>query len=211
MLYIPDDRKELAAEGGAPAKSHISKAGVMHAISGLAFGLFTSFFFVCISGVLAENGVGDASMAGTASTFNTIGSFISGFFFAYLFGKLKDYSFTVFYLFMIVAWAGLLNTSNAIMVYFAAFVNGIGWNLFFSGYLAKVSMISDESSVEAIWPWQTVFLYRTVPDALCVTAITAIFGNTSPVFAMKVVWVILAILAVLHLISAITSSKKQKA
>ena len=212
VLYIPDDRKELAAEGGAPAKSHISKAGVMHAVSGLAFGLFTSFFFVCISGVLAENGVGDASMAGMASTFNTIGSFISGFFFAYLFGKLKDYSFTVFYLFMIVAWAGLLNTSNAIMVYFAAFVNGIGWNLFFSGYLAKVSMISDESSVEANMALANgVFYIGQFLTPFAMTAITAISGNTSPVFAMKVVWVILVILAVLHLISAITSSKKQKA
>ena len=121
VLYIPDDRKALAEEGGAPAKSRISRAGVMHAVSGLAFGIFTSFFFVCISGVLAENGVGDASMAGTASTFNTIGSFISGFFFACLFGKIKDYSFTVFYLLMIAAWAGLLK-----VVFLQHFIHGKG-------------------------------------------------------------------------------------
>ena len=208
VLYIPDDRKALAEEGGAPAKSRISRAGVMHAVSGLAFGIFTSFFFVCISGVLAENGVGDASMAGTASTFNTIGSFISGFF-ACLFGKIKDYSFTVFYLLMIAAWAGLLNTSNAIVVYFAAFVNGIGWNMFFSGYLAKVSMVSDENSVEANMDLANgVFYIGQFLTPFAMTAITAISGNNSTVFAMKVVWVILIVLAVLHLISAVASRRK---
>lgn len=210
-IYIPNDKS--AAEENMPAQaSHISKAGMVHALNGFTFGLFTTFFFVCISGVLAQNGIGDASVAGTASTFNTIGSFFSGFVFAAVFNKLKRFSPTVFYVILAAAVLGLLNVSTIPLVCAVAFLHGIGWNMFFSYYLAKVSMFSDEGSLDANMSLcNGAFYLGQFVTPLAMTAVAAVTGNDSPVFAQKFALICLAALAIIHFICAIIGNAQEKA
>jgi len=210
-IFIPADNKSGAEENQPVVKSHASKAGILHALGGFGFGLVTSFFFVCISGVVAENGIGNASVAGTAATFNTVGSFISGFLFAAIFGKLKDYSFPCFYLCMILAFMGIIKATTAPTVFALAVLNGFGWNWFFSAYLAKVSMISDGSSLDANMAWANgAFYIGQFMTPFALSAIVSATGNESVVFALKCAMVAMIILAVIHLIVAISGSSKKK-
>lgn len=211
IAYIPSDRKEdVDGHESTMARSRVTREGVMHALGGLMFGISSSFFFVCLSGVLAENNIGDATIAGTASTFNTIGSFVSGFLFAMVFGKLKNYSFTVFYAIMIAAWAIILDAGSSTVVFAAAVVNGFAWNWFFTGYLAKASIISDESSTEAnMGLAKGCFYLGMFITPFAMTAISAITGNASTVFAMRAALYIMVVLALIHLISAFVSGRKK--
>lgn len=208
-IYIPNDR-DTADESGQPA-SHISRAGWIHALNGFTFGIFTTFFFVCISGVLAQNGIGDAGVAGTASTFNTIGSFFSGFVFAAVFNKLKRFSVPVFYVFLCAAVLGLLNVYTVPLVCAVAFIHGIGWNMFFSAYLAKVSMFSDEQSLDANMSLcNGAFYLGQFVTPLVMSGIASVSGNGSPVFAQQCALFCLAVLAVIHFIAAIIGNAQER-
>lgn len=208
-LYIPNDRD--MADNGETLASHVSGQGVVHALNGFTFGIFTTFFFVCISGVLAQNGIGDAGVAGTASTFNTIGSFFSGFAFAAVFNKLKRFSVPVFYVILCLAVVGLLNVNTVPLVCAMAFIHGIGWNMFFSAYLAKVSMFSDEHSLDANMSLCNGTFYLgqfIVPFVM--GGIASVSGNDSPVFAQQCALACLAILAVIHFVAAIIGNAQER-
>ena len=208
-IYIPNDR-DTADESGQPA-SPISRAGWIHALNGFTFGIFTTFFFVCISGVLAQNGIGDAGVAGTASTFNTIGSFFSGFVFAAVFNKLKRFSVPVFYVLLCAAVLGLLNVYTVPLVCAVAFIHGIGWNMFFSAYLAKVSMFSDEQSLDANMSLcNGAFYLGQFVTPLVMSGIASVSGNGSPVFAQQCALFCLAVLAVIHFIAAIIGNAQER-
>lgn len=200
-IYLPDDHAMLR-EDAAPG-SRFTAAGLRHGLSGFAFGVFTSFFFICISGVLAENGVGNAASAGTAATFNTVGSFLSGFVFAAVFNKLKQFSFGTFYLIIAAACFGIVSVSSMPLVCLCAVFNGVGWNLFFSAYLAKVSMFSDAASLDANMALSNGAYYIgqfVTPFAMSI--ISSVSGNASTVFAMKCVLAVLLILSAIHFLCA---------
>lgn len=209
LVYIPNDKN--GAEGDAPV-SHISKAGWIHAINGFTFGTFSTFFFVCISAVVIRNGIGDASVSGTAATFNTIGSFVSGFVFAAIFGKLKRFSPSVFFAIMAAAIWGLLHATTPMTVYIATFFHGTGWNMFFSAYLAKVSMFSDEHSLDANMALSNgAFYLGQFATPLVMTIIASVTGNSDPVFAQTCALFFLIALAVIHFVCALVGNAKEKA
>ena len=210
-VYIPNDPFSEENKTAVGQASHITKAGVIHGLNGFTFGVFTSFFFVCISGVLAENGVGNAASAGTAATFNTIGSFLSGFVFVAVFNKLKRFSSAVFYVIMAIACFGVISASSMPLVCLFAVFNGIGWNWFFSAYLAKVSMFSNETSLEANMALSNGAYYIgmfVTPFALSI--ISSISGNASTVFAMKCILFILLGLAAIHFICAVIGNRREQ-
>lgn len=208
-IYVPADTAVVA---DVPAvRSKLNKAGVLHGLSGFTFGVITSFFFVCISGVVAENGIGDASVAGTVATFNTVGSFISGFLFAAVFGKLKRFSFSAFYVILAIATFGVITANSSVVLCAIAVLNGFGWNWFFSAYLAKVPMFSDESSMDANMAMANgAFYVGQFVTPFVLSIITSITGNASTVYAMRVDLVLLIAFAVIHFICAIIGNAQEK-
>lgn len=211
-IYIPDDKAMNAEENMDAPASHVTKAGVVHAINGFSFAMITSFFFICMSGILAQNGIGDASVAGTAATFNTIGSFFSGFVFAAIFNKLKRFSSSVFYVILAIAVLGILNVTTVPLACVVAFIHGVGWNMFFSAYLAKVSMFSDESSLDANMSLcNGAFYLGQFVAPFAMSAIASVTGNDSPVFAQLCALFCLIALVVIHLIAAFIGNAQEKA
>lgn len=209
IVFIPSD--DTSGDSDLELKSHFNSAGLLHALSGVCFGIITSFFFVCLSGVIAENGIGDAAIAGTAATCNTIGSFISGFVFAIIFEKLRNYSFPCFYLIMAAAMVIFINASSSPILFLCAFMNGFGYNWYYSAYVAKVSMISDEHSLDKNMSIATGGFYiGQFITPMTLALIANITGNTSTVFAMKVDIVLLIIFAVIHFIAAVIEGRKPK-
>ena len=201
VVFVPNDRRD-GKEQAAP-HSRISGAGVVHAVDTFIYGTVTTFFFVCISGVVSELGIGNSAAAGTVTTFDTIGSMLIGFAFARVFGALKRFTPGVLYIVMAIGTGILLLSSSLTMACVAAFIFGMGYNSYFSYFLAKVSIISDENSLDANMSLcNGIYYLGMFVASFAVQAVGSISGNDSMVFAFKVMLVCLVILAVFHLIAA---------
>lgn len=199
LKFIPSDR-DMGSEEAAPA-SHISKRGVMHAADAFIYATITTFFFACISGVVTELGIGNSAAAGTVTTFDTIGSMLIGFFFAKIFGKLKGFTPGVLYILMALGVFLTLKSGSLVMACIAAFIYGMGYNSYFSYFLAKVSIISDEKSLDANMSLcNGIYYLGMFVASFVVQAVASISGNSSTVFSFKFLLVCLIILAVFHLI-----------
>lgn len=203
IKYVPAD-SDQSQEEVAPA-SHISRSGVIHAVDTFIYGTITTFFFVCISGVVMELGIGNSAAAGTITTFDTIGSMLIGFAFAQIFGKLKGYTPAVLYFLMAIGAFLLLQSSTLVFACVAAFIFGMGYNSYFSYFLAKVSIISDDASLDANMSLcNGIYYLGMFVASFAVQAIGNIFNNTSTVFAFRFMFICLIILGVFHLIMAVT-------
>lgn len=202
LKFIPSDAS-MGSEDAA-ISSHISKSGVIHAVDVFIYGTITTFFFACISGVVTELGIGNSAAAGTVTTFDTIGSMLIGFAFAQIFGKLKGFTPGVLYVLMALGVFLTLKSTSLVMACVAAFIYGMGYNSYFSYFLAKVSVISDERSVDANMSLcNGIYYLGMFVASFAVKAVAAVSGNESTVFAFKFLLVCLVILAVFHLISGI--------
>ena len=202
IKYIPADEAQNAGE--PMPTSHISSAGIIHAIDTFIYGTITTFFFVCISGVITELGVGNSAAAGTVTTFDTIGSMLIGFAFAKIFGKLKGYTPAVLYFLMAIGSFLMLNSTTLVFACVAAFIFGTGYNSYFSYFLAKVSIISDESSLDANMSLcNGIYYLGMFVASFAVQAVGSIFHNSSNVFAFRFMLICLVILGIFHLIMAI--------
>lgn len=203
LKFIPSDNDMKGADENMPA-SHISKSGVIHAIDVFIYGTITTFFFACISGVVTELGIGNSAAAGTVTTFDTIGSMLIGFAFAKIFGKLKGYTPGVLYVLMAVGVFLTLRSTGLVMACAAAFIYGMGYNSYFSYFLAKVSIISDERSMDANMSLcNGIYYLGMFVASFAVQGVATVSGNDSTVFAFKFLLVCLVILAIFHLITAI--------
>lgn len=203
LKYIPDDNSQDSSEV-APA-SHVSKKGVVHAVDTFIYGTITTFFFACISGVVMELGIGNSAAAGTVTTFDTIGSMLIGFAFARIFGKLKGYTPAVLYFLMSIGAFLMLHSSTLALACVAAFIFGMGYNSYFSYFLAKVSMISDEDSLDANMSLcNGIYYLGMFVASFAVQAVGKIFKNDSTVFAFQFMLICLVILGIFHLIMAIS-------
>ena len=210
VVFVPNDRRD-GKEQAAP-HSRISGAGVVHAVDTFIYGTVTTFFFVCISGVVSELGIGNSAAAGTVTTFDTIGSMLIGFAFARVFGALKRFTPGVLYIVMAIGTGILLLSSSLTMACVAAFIFGMGYNSYFSYFLAKVSIISDENSLDANMSLcNGIYYLGMFVASFAVQAVGSISGNDSMVFAFKVMLVCLVILAVFHLIAAAVSRGRKAA
>lgn len=211
IAFIPNDKDMKPAEDAAVPVSHISRRGVIHAIDTFIYGTITTFFFICISGVVAELGIGNAAQAGTVTTFNTIGSFLIGFAFAKIFGKLKRFTAPVLYIVMSLGVFLVLSSTTLPFACAAAFVFGMGYNAYFSYFLAKVSMISDETSLDANMSLCNGIYYLGMFIAsFAVSGVATMFQNESTVFSFKfLLWSLIA-LAVIHVICAIVGNTREK-
>ena len=137
------------------------------------------------------------------TTFDTIGSMLIGFAFARVFGALKRFTPGVLYIVMAIGTGILLLSSSLTMACVAAFIFGMGYNSYFSYFLAKVSIISDENSLDANMSLcNGIYYLGMFVASFAVQAVGSISGNDSMVFAFKVMLVCLVILAVFHLIAA---------
>lgn len=213
IMYIPNDKAE-AADGNAASQGgfHISKRGMVHALDVFVYGMITSFFFICISGVVAENGIGNAAQAGTIVTFNTIGSFLIGFAFAKLFGTFKRFTAPVLYIIMAIAVFAITRVTTVPMACAAAFVHGIGYNSYFSYFLAKVPMVSDEKSMDATMSLcNGIYYLGQFCTSFAISAVASVSGNSSTVFAMKFELLCLIVLIVVHFIAAVIGNAREKA
>lgn len=200
--YIPADEKQDTNE--AMPASHISKAGMLHAVDTFIYGTITTFFFVCISGVVTELGIGNSAATGTVTTFDTIGSMLIGFAFAKIFGKLKGYTPALLYFLMAIGTFLMLNSTTLIFACVSAFIFGTGYNSYFSYFLAKVSIISDETSLDANMSLcNGIYYLGMFVASFAVQAVTSIFHNPSTVFAFRFMMICLVILGVFHLILSI--------
>lgn len=203
VKYIPADEKQNTGE--AMPASHISSAGIMHAVDTFIYGTITTFFFVCISGVVTELGIGNSAAAGTVTTFDTIGSMLIGFTFARIFGKLKGYTPAVLYFLMAIGSFLMLNSTTLVFACVAAFIFGTGYNSYFSYFLAKVSIISDDSSLDANMSLcNGIYYLGMFVASFAVQAVGSIFHNSSIVFAFRFMLICLIILGIFHLIIAIS-------
>lgn len=201
--YIPADEKQDTSE--AMPASHISKAGMLHAVDTFIYGTITTFFFVCISGVVTELGIGNSAATGTVTTFDTIGSMLIGFAFAKIFGKLKGYTPALLYFLMAIGAFLMLNSTTLVFACVAAFIFGTGYNSYFSYFLAKVSIISDETSLDANMSLcNGIYYLGMFVASFAVQAVASIFHNPSTVFAFRFMLICLVILGVFHLIMAIS-------
>lgn len=208
MIFVPNDKKDR--ESRASSRSKISRAGVVHAVDTFLYGTVTTFFFVCISGVISELGIGNSAAAGTVTTFDTIGSMLVGFAFARIFGILKNYTPGVLYIVMAAGAGFMLCSSSLAMACAAAFLFGMGYNSYFSYFLAKVSIVSDEGSLDANMSLcNGIYYLGMFVASFAVQAVGSITGNTSTVFAFKVMLVCLIILAVYHLITAAAGKRRK--
>ncbi len=203
LKYIPNDDSQSAGE--AMPASHISKPGVLHAIDTFIYGLITTFFFACISGVVMELGIGNSAAAGTVTTFDTIGSMLIGFVFAQIFGKLKGYTPSVLYFLMAIGACILLQSSTLAIACAASFLFGMGYNSYFSYFLAKVSIISDDASLDANMSLcNGIYYLGMFAASFAVQAVAVVFNNDSTVFAFRFMMICLIVLGVFHLIMALT-------
>lgn len=203
LKYIPNDDSQSAGE--AMPASHISKPGVLHAIDTFIYGLITTFFFTCISGVVMELGIGNSAAAGTVTTFDTIGSMLIGFVFAQIFGKLKGYTPSVLYFLMAIGACILLQSSTLAIACAASFLFGMGYNSYFSYFLAKVSIISDDASLDANMSLcNGIYYLGMFAASFAVQAVAVVFNNDSTVFAFRFMMICLIVLGVFHLIMALT-------
>lgn len=203
IKYVPADSTQ-SQEEAAPA-SHISRSGVIHAVDTFIYGTVTTFFFVCISGVVMELGIGNSAAAGTITTFDTIGSMLIGFAFAQIFGKLKGYTPAALYFLMAIGAFLMLQSSTLVFACAASFIFGMGYNSYFSYFLAKVSIISDDASLDANMSLcNGIYYLGMFVASFAVQAVGNIFNNTSTVFAFRFMLICLIILGVFHLIMAVT-------
>lgn len=202
VKFIPSD-SAMGGDDAAPA-SHISKSGMIHAIDVFIYGTITTFFFACISGVVTELGIGNSAAAGTVTTFDTIGSMLIGFAFAQIFGKLKGFTPGVLYVLMALGVFLTLKSGSLVMACVAAFIYGMGYNSYFSYFLAKVSFISDERSLDANMSLcNGIYYLGMFVASFAVKAVAAVSGDDSTVFAFKFLFVCLVILAIFHIVCGI--------
>lgn len=202
LKYIPDDASQDAGE--TVPVSHISKPGVVHAIDTFIYGTITTFFFACISGVVMELGIGNSAAAGTVTTFDTIGSMLIGFVFAQIFGRLKGYTPSVLYFLMAIGAFILLRSSTLTVACAASFIFGMGYNSYFSYFLAKVSIISDDTSLDANMSLcNGIYYLGMFAASFAVQAVAAVFKNDSTVFAFRFMFICLMFLGIFHFIMAV--------
>lgn len=152
-----------------------------------------------------ELGIGNSAAAGTVTTFDTIGSMLIGFVFAQIFGKLKGYTPSVLYFLMAIGACILLQSSTLAIACAASFLFGMGYNSYFSYFLAKVSIISDDASLDANMSLcNGIYYLGMFAASFAVQAVAVVFNNDSTVFAFRFMMICLIVLGVFHLIMALT-------
>lgn len=208
MMYIPSDtmlKENSAAQQEASFGLHMNKAGVIHAIETFVYSVIGTIFFVCISGVVTELGIGNSVAAGTVTTFDTIGSMLFGFAFAATFQKIKGFSPFLFYVFMTIGVGLMLfGPHNLIVACIAAFIFGMGYNQYFSYFLAKVSMISDDRTRDGNMAISNGIYYVAMfLGSFLVSGIMAAGGTDSTVFVFRIFFILNVILTVYWLIKGI--------
>lgn len=210
-VYIPDDRAMSGAAGAEAPVSHVSGRGLVHAADVFIYGLVTTFFFICISGVIAELGIGSSAQAGLVTTFDTIGSLLIGFAFARIFGALKRFTPAALYGVMALGVALMLSARTLAFACAAAFIFGMGYNSYFSYFLAKVSMISDEKSLDANMSLCNGIYYLGMFGAsFAVSIVASVFRTQSTVFDFKFLLVCLIILAAMQLAFAFIGTARER-
>lgn len=211
ILYIPNDKGTASTDAPASGGFHITKRGWVHVLDVFVYGVITSFFFVCISGVVAENGIGNAAQAGTIVTFNTIGSFLIGFAFAKIFSTLKRFTAPVLYIVMAIAVFAITQVTTVPMACAVAFLHGVGYNSYFSYFLAKVPMVSNEKTMDSTMSMcNGIYYLGQFCTPFLMNLVASVTGNSSTVFAMHFELVCLIILIVVHLICAFVGNAHEK-
>ncbi len=142
FLREPEAVAVPKTDGGNTAEKKSYPACVF--ILGLFLGLVSMTGYCIIVGIstfLKEQGLGEASMAGTVISVFSIGGVLGGYFFGSIFKKLKKFNLPAFALISGLGFLLIRLAGNMAMIYIGSFLNGVAFSCFMSTVMAYVGMM----------------------------------------------------------------------
>lgn len=122
------------------------KVGAL-AVSTIVFNVLFMILFYFVAVYLQEAKLGDSSTAGIMSSIGTLGGFIAGLIFAFLYGRVRKFTPAVFFLVLGVCYFVLSMNVSLVIVGIACFVGNWAYNLSMPYYYLRATTIVPPSVI----------------------------------------------------------------